>query len=70
MDKTLTKELTKLNKSEKMLLVEALWNSIASEPEQVEVLDSHKDILEKRLQTLEQDKLNGSSWKEVRDKYL
>lgn len=70
MEKTLINELSQLNKNEKLLLVEALWDSIASDPEEVEVPDHHKSILEQRLQTLEEDKKNGSSWKEVRQKYL
>lgn len=70
MDKTLINELSQLNKNEKLLLVEALWDSIASDPEEVEVPDHHKSILEQRLQTLEEDKENGASWKEIRQKYL
>lgn len=70
MEKTLINELSQLNKNEKLLLVEALWDSIASDPEEVEVPDHHKSILEKRLQTLKKDKENGASWKEVRQKYL
>lgn len=70
MEKTLIDELSQLNKNEKLLLVEALWDSIASDPEEVAVPDHHKTILEKRLQTLEEDKKNGSSWKEIRHKYL
>ena len=37
MDDTLIKELSRLNKNEKIILVEALWDSIASDPEQVDV---------------------------------
>ena len=70
MEKTLINELSQLNKNEKLLLVEALWDSIASDPEEVEVPDHHKSILEQRLKTIEQDKKNGSSWKEIRQKYL
>ncbi len=70
MEKTLINKLSQLNKNEKLLLVEALWDSIASAPEEVEVPDHHKSILEQRLKTLEEDKKNGSSWKEIRQKYL
>ena len=70
MEKTLINELSQLNKNEKLLLVEALWDSIASDPEEMEVPDHHKSILEQRLKTLEEDKQSGSSWKEVRQKYL
>ena len=70
MEKTLINELSQPNKNEKLLLVEALWDSIASDPDEVNVPDHHKSILEQRLQTLEEDKKSGSSWKEVRQKYL
>jgi putative addiction module component (TIGR02574 family) len=70
MEKTLIKELSQLNKNEKMLLVEALWDSIASDPDQIEIPAHHKSVLEERLKTFEQDKLNGASWQEIRQKYI
>jgi putative addiction module component (TIGR02574 family) len=70
METTLIKELSQLNKNEKMLLVEALWDSIASDPDEVDVPNHHKSVLEERLKTFEQDKLNGASWEEVRQKYI
>ncbi|HET8864104.1 MAG TPA: addiction module protein [Gracilimonas sp.] len=70
MEDTLIKELSQLNKNEKLLLVEALWDSIASDPKQVDFPEHHKSILEKRLQTLDEDTANGKSWDEIRDKYL
>ncbi len=44
MEDALIKELSRLNKNEKILLVEALWDSIASDPEQVDVPEHHKSI--------------------------
>lgn len=70
MEDTLIKELSQLSKNEKIMLVEALWDSIASDPDQVEVPDHHKTILESRLESLEEDKSNGKSWDEIRKKYL
>jgi putative addiction module component (TIGR02574 family) len=70
MEDTLIKELSRLNKSEKIILVEALWDSIASDPEQVDVPEHHRSILEERLQTLDKDTSNGKAWDENRDKYL
>ncbi len=70
MEDTLIKELSRLNKNEKIILVEALWDSIASDPEQVDVPEHHKNILEQRLQTLDEDAANGKSWDEIREKYL
>jgi putative addiction module component (TIGR02574 family) len=70
MEDTLIKELSQLSKNEKIILVEALWDSIASDPEQVDVPEHHKTILESRLKTLKEDKANGKSWGEIRAKYL
>lgn len=70
MEKALIEELSQLNKNEKLLLVEALWDSIASDPDEVEVPDHHKSIISERLKTLEQDKETGSSWEKIRQKYL
>ena len=70
MDKALIDELSQLKKSEKLILVEALWDSIASDPSEVEVPEHHKAIIEGRLKTLEQDKETGYSWEKVRQKYL
>lgn len=70
MENTLIKELSQLNKNEKIILVEALWDSIAADPDQVDVLGHHKTILEERLQSIEEDKANGKSWSEIRSDYL
>ncbi len=42
-------EITKLTTSEKILLVEELWDSIASDESSVPVLQSHRDELDRRL---------------------
>jgi putative addiction module component (TIGR02574 family) len=70
MEKALLDELSQLNKSEKLILVEALWDSIASDPNEVEVPEHHKAIIKERLKTLKQDQQSGSSWEKVRQKYL
>jgi putative addiction module component (TIGR02574 family) len=70
MEKALLDQLSELNKSEKLILVETLWDSIVSDPSEVEVPEHHKSIIEERLKTLEKDQKSGTSWKEVRKKYL
>jgi len=70
MDKALINELSQLKKSGKLSLIEALWDSIASDPSDVEVPEHHKAIIEERLKTLEEDKKTGSSWEKIRQKYL
>ena len=66
----LSKQIEKLNKSEKLLLVEALWDSIASEPEDVPLPEHHKSVLDERLKTLDEDTEKGISWNEFRKNYL
>jgi putative addiction module component (TIGR02574 family) len=70
MENTLLKELSKLNKNEKLLLVEALWDSIASDPGKVEIPEHHVKLLEERLKTLNEDKANAKSWVDIRQKYM
>jgi putative addiction module component (TIGR02574 family) len=70
MEDTLTKQIEKLNKSEKLLLVEALWDSIASEPEDVPLPEHHNSVLDERLKTLDEDTENGTPWNEFRKNYL
>lgn len=70
MEDTLAKQIEKLNKSEKLLLVEALWDSIASEPDDVPLPEHHRTVLDERLKTLEQDTEQGVSWDEFKKNYL
>jgi len=46
-------EIRKLDTSEKILLVEDLWDSIASDEGEVSVPESHKAELDKRLRQYE-----------------
>jgi len=70
MKDTLNKEIEKLNKSEKLLLVESLWDSIASEPEDVPLPEHHRAILDESLKTLDEDTEKGEPWSEFRKNYL
>ena len=70
MEKSLIEQLSQLNKNEKLLLVEALWDSIATDPKDVEVPEHHQSIIESRLQTFEEDKEDGSDWEEIKQKYI
>jgi len=70
MEDTLTKQIEKLSKSEKLLLVETLWDSIASEPEDIPLPEHQKSVLDERLKTLDEDTEKGTSWNEFRKNYL
>lgn len=70
MNDILNKEIEKLNKSEKLLLVESLWDSIASDPENIPLPEHHKTILDERLKTLDEDTEKGVPWSDFRKNYL
>jgi putative addiction module component (TIGR02574 family) len=61
-DRTVIQQINQLSKSEKLLLVEALWDSIAEDPFTLPLPESHKIILDSRLSTLEEDSKSAVSW--------
>ncbi len=54
-----------LSPSEKLQLVEDLWDDLAATPEAVPVLDWHKVELERRKANLLENPASGSTWDEV-----
>jgi putative addiction module component (TIGR02574 family) len=61
-------ETTNLSAPEKILLVEDLWDSIASDESAVPVSQSHVEELDKRLKTYESAPGNLLSLEELRAK--
>lgn len=61
-------EITKLSTPEKILLVEDLWDNIASDESVVPVPQSHMDELDKRLKRYELGPGNLLSFEELRKK--
>ena len=55
-----------LSLAERILLVEEIWDSIAAEAEALEVPQSHKDELDRRLTAHDADPQSGSSWEDVK----
>ena len=47
---------------DKIALLEALWTDLSSEPEQVEIPQWNKDILDQRLQAAEQGNVEIIDW--------
>lgn len=54
---TATIDINQMQFSEKMALLEALWSDLSSDPDQIEVPQWHKDILDERQRAIE----NGTS---------
>ena len=59
-------EITKLSTPEKILLVEDLWDSIASDESVVPVPQSHKEELDRRLKRYESTPGTLLSFEELR----
>ena len=51
---------------EKIAYVEALWNRIAARPDDVPVPDWHREVLEGRLEELQNGDSGAKPWHEVR----
>lgn len=58
-------DILKLSVSERIIMVEAIWDSIADNAEQVELSSSTKQILDERLVAHQNHPHEGSSWEEV-----
>ena len=61
-------EISNLSVSEKILLVEELWDSIARSPEKISLTKEQKEELDRRLEEYHKDPEAGSSWEEVKDR--
>lgn len=61
-------QVFELTLSEKLQLLEDLWDSIAQSPEQIPVLDWQKEELAKRKAAYLQNPDSGSSWEAAKER--
>jgi len=61
-------KLQELSASEKILLAEDLWDSVASNEQLIPITEDQKNILDKRLAKYSLDKDSGDSWQNVRNR--
>ena len=59
-------DILKMSVPERILMVEAIWDSIAENDEQVELSAEAKQLLDERLETHKNNPEEGSSWDEVK----
>ncbi len=59
-------KILKLPKAERILIVETIWESIASEPDEIEWSDEVKNELNRREKLSASGKMKSSSWTEVK----
>jgi putative addiction module component (TIGR02574 family) len=65
MSKFSAADVLELPISERLKLVEDIWNSIAAVPEKVELTAEEKRLLDARLQARDRNPAVGSPWEEV-----
>jgi len=70
MKKASLAEALKLNISERILLVEDVWDSIAAVPRAVKLTSSQKEELNHRLKAFHKNPSAGSPWSEVKKRIL
>lgn len=63
-------EFDAASKNQRIAFVQELWDRIAQDPENVPVPDSHKHILDERLNAYRANPQAGRSWSEVREQLL
>lgn len=56
-----------LSQSERIMLAEELWDSVAENQDDLEVTDSQKKILEERLAAYKASPSEGKSWEKVKN---
>ena len=59
-------ELLQLPVSERIQLVEDLWDSIAEHPEELPLTDAQREALDHRLEAWRANPTEGASWETVR----
>lgn len=60
------KDILDLSVSERILLVEDIWDSIAEVPDEIPLTEAQKKELDSRLEAYRQNPAAGSPWAEVR----
>lgn len=61
-------DILKLSTSERILLMEAIWDSISEKDKSVELTSETVQILEERLEAYKRSPDEGSSWNDVKER--
>jgi putative addiction module component (TIGR02574 family) len=63
-------EIKKISVSERILIVEDIWDSIFDSNEQLSITPEQKTELDKRYLDYKRNPDNKSSWEEVKERYF
>jgi putative addiction module component (TIGR02574 family) len=70
MEKQQIESLQKLSWAEKFDLIQILWRDIAAEQEKLDIPESHKALLTRRLERIAEGKAKFRNWNDIRSKYI
>jgi len=59
-------DIRKLSFQEKLDLLEAVWSELSADPDQIEVPQWHKDILNERREALERGEIRVIDWEDAK----
>ena len=66
----LTKQAKNLSISDRIRLVEEIWDTIAEENEAFQLTDAQKHELERRLQSVRNNPGQGRTWDEIKAEFM
>ena len=58
--------IDRLSVADRLRLVQEIWDSIADSVDSMDIPQSHKDELDRRLSAMKDDPHAGSTWEEVK----
>jgi len=70
MQSDLTEAAKKLSISDRILLVEEIWDTIAEENQAFELTDSQRRELDRRLESARSDPGQGRTWDEIKAVFM
>jgi len=70
MTSKLLEQIKNLSISERILLVEEIWDSIAKENESIELTEEQKEELDRRLEFSRKNPNAGRSWDEIKEEFM
>lgn len=59
-------QLLDMPSAERLELAQALWDSVAQNPENVPLTEEQRHELDRRLEAFEQEPISGSSWESMK----
>jgi putative addiction module component, TIGR02574 family len=59
-------ELQELSASDRLQLLEDVWETLVRAPDSLPLSDEHRRVIERRLEAFDSDPSAGASWEEVK----